>query len=231
MIARVSVEARRVALAHDDARVEALRRVSVPPALVSTAVPVAPARGPVVAVPQVRTVMTANGPRPVHDTMDGFHPARAEDAFDRMTIKSRNRKADGSAALFTVAQVEAGRAYAALYERCASEGLRCTSPEARVQGQAGHLDWIEGVIARSRRLAAMQAVIGQDVALSPRNARAHADRGRRVITTRRLVDAVCVEGMTLAGVLRAHGWTVQTKPAQQLRDALRLALDRMSLLG
>ena len=220
-----------VAIARDDAHVEARLRLATPPASVSPVVPVAPARGPVVAVEMEETVMTANGPRPVKNSEDGFHPARAEDAFDRMTIKSRNRKGEAGAALFTVAQVEAGRAYGALVERCASEGLRCTSPEARVSGQGGHVDWIEGVISRSRRLGRMRAAIGDGVALAPRNARAHADRGRTLITVRRLVDAVCVEGLTLSSVLAAHGWGRGLASATALRDALRDALDRMSMVG
>ena len=223
--------AAQVAMAHDDAQVEARLRLAQPPASISPWVPLAPARGVVVPVQMEETVMTPNGPRPVKNSEDGFHPARAEDAFDRMTIKSRNRKGEPGATLFTVAQVEAGRAYAALSERCASEGLRCTSPEARVSGQGGHVDWIEGVIARSRRLERMRTAIGDGIALSPRNARAHSDRGRTVITVRRLVDAVCIEGLTLSAVLAAHGWGRGVASATALRDVLRDALDRMSMVG
>jgi hypothetical protein len=137
------------------------------------------------------------------------------------------------APLFTVRQVEAGRAYARLYERCAAEGVRCSSPEARISGGTGQSgrDWIDGVIARGRMLAVIQAAIGDGVALAPRNARAHADRGRRVIRVRQLVDAVCVEGQTIAAVLRANGWGYGRPAPEQLLKALTDALDRMSLVS
>lgn len=234
MTARVGSEARRVALAHDDARVEARLRLATPPHAVSPEVPVAPARGKVVAQAGLHvTEMTPNGPRTHRATTDGFHPARAEDAFDRMTIKAKNRKGKDMAPLFTVAQVEAGRAYARLFERCAAEGVRCSSPEARSGGGGapGGRDWIDGVIARSRLLDEIQAAIGDGVALSPRNARAHADRGRRVIMVRQLVDAVCIEGQTLRDVLAANGWSRGPSAARVLHLQLSAALDRMWLVS
>lgn len=225
--------AAQVAIAHDDAQVEARLRIATPPVSVSPAVPVSPARGRVVAEAGLHvTEMTPNGPRTHKASADGFHPARVEDAFDRMTIKAKNRKGADMAPLFTVRQVEAGRAYAKLYERCAAEGVRCSSPETKVGGGGGESgrDWIDGVIARGRMLAAIQAAIGDGIALSPRNARAHADRGRRVIRVRQLVDAVCVEGQTLRDVLANNGWSRQSVPAEILMRSLTAALDRMSLV-
>lgn len=228
-----SYSAAQVALAHDDAQVEARLRLAQPPASVSPWVPISPARGRVVAEADLYvTVPTPSGPRQRKASEDGFHPARAEDAFDRMVIKAKNSKGKDMVPLFTVRQVEAGRAYARLFERCAAEGVRCSSPEARIGGAcaAGERDWIDGVIARSRMLAAIQAAIGDEVALSPRNGRAHADRGRRVIRVRQLVDAVCIEGQTLRDVLTAHGWSRGPAAAKLLLVSLTSALDRMSLV-
>jgi hypothetical protein len=126
--------------------------------------------------------------------------------------------------LMPVHQVEAGRAYAALAERVASEGLRCSSPEARGNGGGQHVDWIEGVIARSARLARIQAAIGDGYIAGSATGRGK----RRAIPVRTVVDAVCIEGRTLGQVLTAHGWSPKGETRALVRQALADALDRMS---
>jgi hypothetical protein len=208
-------------LAAEDAAVEAAKRAATPPETASPNIIAAPARGPQLVTPQFETVQTPSGPRTRRATQDGFHPVRSADAFDVMALQ--HKRAGGKGALFTVAQVEAGRAYAALAERCASEGLRCTSPEARVQGQGHHVDWIEGVIARSRRLAQMRAAIGDDVAMEPE----WVGGKRRAVRVRALVDGVCIEGKTLGRVLQAHGWHPRGSGVAMLQQELKRALDRL----
>lgn len=206
-------------------RVDAVLLNATPPASASPMIIAAPARGPTQVLPQRETVMTPSGPRIIRTTAEGFHPVAAVDAFDEMARQSRRRKPD-AAPLFTVGQVQAGRAYASLYERCASEGLRCSSPEARAGGGEA-VDWIEGVIARSRRLDRMRAAIGDGVALSPRGVLAHADRGRRLIRVNDLVLHVCVHGRTISGVLVKFGWGRSATAVDGLKAALTGALDRM----
>jgi hypothetical protein len=208
-------------LAAEDAAVEAVKAQAAPPRTASPNIIPAPARGPQLVAPQFETVQTPSGPRTRRATQDGFHPVRQADAFDVMALQ--HKRAGGKGALFTVAQVEAGRAYAALAERCASQGLRCTSPEGRVQGQGQNRDWIEGVIARSKRLARMQAAIGNGVAMEPDG----AEGKRRAVPVRRLVDGVCIKGWTLGRILRMHGWHPRGSGLAVLHDELKRALDRL----
>jgi hypothetical protein len=172
--------------------------------------------------PQFETVQTPSGPRTRKATQDGFHPVRAADAFDIMALQ--HKRAGGEGMLMPVHQVEAGRAYAALAERVASEGLRCSSPEARGNGGGQHVDWIEGVIARSARLARIQAAIGDGYIAGSTTGRGK----RRAIAVRTVVDAVCIEGRTLGQVLTAHGWSPKGETRALVRQALADALDRMS---
>lgn len=178
----------------------------------------APARGPVVLRPQYETVMTPSGPRTRRATADGFHPVAAEDAFDRMALQARRSQPAGEP-MFTVAQVEAGRAYAALAERCASEGMRCSSPEAR-QGGGGAGDWMDGVLGRSYRLDRMRREIGNEPVLK--------GDGRVGINTLELVNLVCRDGLTVSQILQRKGWPVYGDRVAVVIEALRLALDRIS---
>jgi hypothetical protein len=212
-----------------DQRVAAMKAAATPTPIASPVIIPAPARGPTKVVQLRETVVTQNGPRVRRTTVDGFHPVQAADAFDQMELQARRRKADGGP-LFTALQVDAGRAYAALAERCAAEGMRCSSVEAGRGGPGGGRGWIDGVIARSDQLARLRAAIGQGVALSPRGAQAHADRGRKVIRVRDLVDSVCIEGRTLSEVLDRNGWSARTASIAILRLVLTDALDRMALV-
>lgn len=205
------------------AGVEAVKAAATPPETASPNIIAAPARGPQLVAPQFETVQTASGPRTRRATQDGFHPVRRADAFDVMALQ--HKRAGGKGALFTVAQVEAGRAYAALSERVAAEGVRCTSLEVTT-GSASSTsgrDWIDGVIGRSDRLEALQAAIGDGLAMEP-----EAVGGkRRAIRVRDLVDAVCIKGHTLARILRAHGWHERGAGLPHLQRELRAALDRL----
>lgn len=191
----------------------------------SEIVDVAPGRGPVRRFQPREAVRTASGQvrvaRAGHNGNDAL--ARA-DAFDVMQQQSSRRKKDAGA-LFTPGQISAGRDYAALYERCASAGVRCSSVEAT--GGGGQGSWIDAVIRDSRRLAALDRAIGSAVVLSPRDAQAHADRGRKIMRTSDLVAGVCVEGRTISQMLQSFGWCRSPFIRKKTMGALCAALDRM----
>ncbi|MBP1806472.1 hypothetical protein [Rubellimicrobium aerolatum] len=227
----------------DRAAVEAVKARAAVPEVASPEIVAAPARGPMRVAPQAETVWTDAGPRARAVTRDGFHPVALADAFDVMTMQARRRDKD-AAPPYTVAQVEAGREYARLRERCLSEGVRCTSVEALGQsGGSGQGSWIDGVIQRGERLDRMRAAIGRELALAPRRQAATVVRkegGRvlaatnratrelgRTITVADLVDAVCCEGLTLSALLQRRGWSARTESLAVLRAALCAALDRL----
>lgn len=222
----------------EDAGAAAVMLAATAPATASIHIIASPARGPMRVAPQIETVMTEAGPRTRALTRDGFHPVALVDAFDLMEVQARRRDPKAPA-LFSVRQVEAGREYARLAERCAAEGVRCSSVEALGQGGGtGNGSWIDGVVARGRRLERMRAAIGREVALAP-GRRGRPRKGSvlppeppppgvgRTITVRELVDAVCCEGVTLSGLLTARGWTAQAKQRDVLRAHLCGALNRL----
>lgn len=213
MAVRWAGQAVRAWLEAGDDAVRAVKLRAVPPPMASGEIVAAPARGPQVVAPQFETVQTASGPRVRRATQDGFHPVRCADAFDRMALQYR--RAGGRGALFTVAQVEAGRAYAALAERVASEGVRCTSIEAVGGGGGGGRDWMDGVLQRSRRLDRMRAAI-RDVR-----------DGQAAGAVRDLVDAVCLQGRTVGDAMVARGRSAAWRDRAQAMAALCAALDRV----
>jgi hypothetical protein len=218
MAARLAGQAVKAWLEAEDEAVQAVRLRAVAPRQASPEIIAAPARGPQMVAPQYETVQTASGPRVRRATQDGFHPVRAADAFDRMALQ--HRRAGGRGALFTVAQVEAGRAYAALAERVASEGVKCTSLDGARAGSGGARDWMDGVMLRSEQLARLRAAIGRGAALPP-------CEGEAGLTDRALVDAVCLAGRTISEVLRDAGRLPTRQDRADLMGCLGAALDRM----
>lgn len=192
----------------------------------SEIVDVAPGRGAVRRFQPREVVRTSGGQLRVTRAGHNGHDALARaDAFDVMQQQSARRKKDAPA-LFTAGQIGAGRDYAALYERCASAGVRCSSVEA-MGGAGGQGSFIDAVIRDSRRLAALDRAIGSSVVLSPRGAQAHADRGRRVMRASDLVIGVCVQGQTVSQLLQKFGWVRSPSVRKKTTAALCAALDRM----
>ena len=186
----------------------------------------APARGPVQRFQPREAVITPAGHvRVARAGFMGFDALRRADAFDVMQLQA-SRRSKGAAPLFTVGQVAAGRDYAALYERCASAGVRCSSVES-LGGGGGQGSFIDAVIRDSRRLAALDRAIGNAVVLSPRGAQAHADRGRRVIRAGDLVVGVCIKGQTVSQLLQSFGWSRSPGSRNKITGALCAALDRV----
>jgi len=205
-------------------RVRALLSQAQPPVECSPEIPVAPGRGPMRVLRQYETVMTPSGLRTRRATGDGFHPAATVDAFDRMELQARRRDPEGSA-LFTVAQVEAGRVYAALAERVDAAGVKCSSIEGQTKAGDGSGSWIDAVIHDIQRYRRMLRAIGDEVVLAPQRRR--ADDPRRTIRARQLVDAVCIEGKTLREVRNDHGWGNARTANAALTDGLSAVLDRL----
>ncbi|SDE90509.1 hypothetical protein [Limimaricola pyoseonensis] len=208
-------------------RVQALLAQAQPPADCSPEIHAAPGRGPMRVLRQYETVMTQSGLRTRRATAEGFHPAATVDAFDRMELQARRRDPEGQP-LFTVAQVEAGRTYAALVERVEAAGVRCSSIEGQDRAGDGSASWIDALIHDIQRYRGMLRAIGDEVVLTPQRRR--ADDPRRTIRARQLVDAVCIEGRTSAEVRKAQGWGNARSANAALIDGLTGALDRLYAL-
>lgn len=171
-------------------------------------------RGPLVALALRRMVAGPEGWREAEGGWRGHLAARAVDALDRAGVAP--------------ALAERGRLYASVVEAQGAAGMGCASLEARRGGGGGDgTGWMEAVIARSRWLDAQHRRL-EGVALAVRRVRPSArGPGARTITRRELVDAVCLEGVSLSEVLRRHGWAARGEARVRLRAALEEALGRM----
>lgn len=192
----------------------------------SSAIIDAPARGPLIPLQLYTLHVDAEGEgHRIEQPYPGGRPARVGDAFDRMEAQARRA---GGGGLFEDAQVEAGRAYAALVERCESSGIRGISLEVSGQRGGGGGEFIDAVIADSRARAAMERRIGDGMAMPIRRVRP-SRRGRRVaIRHLDLVHRVCLGDQTLSEVLVACGWGKKGELVHALRLELRGCLDRIA---
>lgn len=218
--ARLDAERRRCA--------EMLERAS-PPEACGDAIPAAPARGPMATWTPREVKPTASGNwREVRAGYAGRRGARRADAFDRMTEDARRAQAKARSAFlapFSVGQVEAGRAYAALVERVEASGVKLSSVEGIGGGDGGGGQREAAVLDDVRRLKRVRGRIGNGLAKEAR--RRGGARGPRSITVRMLVDMVCLHDRSLSEVLKRHGWAQKGQHREELRIALRAALDRL----
>nr|WP_296429708.1 hypothetical protein [Roseovarius sp. BRH_c41] len=220
--------------AAERARVADLLARATPPDACGPEMPVAPARGPMLAFTPRKVVQTEAGNyRSVSDGYVGRQAARVADAFDNITRKAfeaHEKLGGGDAAFvppFSVGQVEIGREYAALVERVASSGLGCVSLETSGGGGGNGGEGVQAAVFRDiERLRMLRRRMDTGLARKVRRERPNGDK-RRSILVRVLVDQVCVHGMSLDAVLRAHGWGINTRCRDGLRSALCGALDRM----
>lgn len=212
---------------------------ATPPLCCGEAIPVAPARGPMLAFTPRRMEPTKGG-RFVsrHDGFEGRSAARVADVFDLMEKQARNRhaalvrKAEAGGEEpprfvppFSVGQVEIARQYAALTERCAASGVKCSSLEAlRNQGQGG--DREAAVFRDFEQLRVFHRRIGNGLVKEVRRIRP-GGRKRQAIYARYLVDQVCLGGRSLGEVLEVCGWQSNGKSRDALRRGLCASLDRM----
>lgn len=215
----------RAALLHlaESMRLDKVRASGAVPDVCGPEIPVAPARGPVRVV-EMRALYP--------DGRDGWksaptgHAGRKTmtrcDALDVMEARAGR-------VLLTPGQRAMGRFYAALTERHASAGLRCTSLETRTDrgGGAGRGEFIDAVLRDARRLEELHRRIGMGAAMAPRARRVGAD-ARVVILDRELVDGVFLHGLTFDRLLERSGWARSRDVRERLRAALAACLDRMA---
>lgn len=246
-------------LAASDEACRSIISRATPPERCSASIPVAPARQTVIAEVPRKAVMTEAGPRVMRDDGGLGDRARMGDAFDVMDDQARRRHkgvvaqawrahlercAEAAAAgrreptwrepryvpPFTSGQIAVARDYAALAERCQSSGLKCSSLEAQRASGSGGGDREVAVLCDMSRLRAFHNRIGNGLAKEVRRIRPGGVK-RSAIRARALVDQVCLGGLSLTEVLEAHGWTVDAKSRDALREALCTTLDRMQGYG
>lgn len=179
-----------------------------------------------------RTVAAAEAAHPAKvDAMRVAHDARQADLVERGQRRARpfvepEFVPPVFVPPFDNGQVQAGRAYAALVERVAGSGIKCSSLEAVSGGSGGGGDREAAILQDVAQLRAMQRRFGNRLAKEVRRIRPNGVK-RRTIFVRQLVDMVCLGDASLDDVLRAHGWALNQKTRDGLRVALCVALDRM----
>lgn len=216
-------------LAEEADRIEAVRSAGrVPEAASGGAIRDAPARGAVALHVEMELVPQADGSyRQQVRNHQGRAGLRVADAFDKMRAKAAPRGAS-AADLFTPGQVAMGRRYRALVERHDAGGMKCSSLDGKVSGGgAAALDMMDRMLMDRRELDLLLRRIGPGVAMSVRRVRPSKRGARLTIPVRDLVDRVCLRDQTVSDVLRAYGWSVKGQTVDQVRAALRDALDRM----
>lgn len=208
------------------ARLTQMRLDATPPERCGPDIPVAPARGPMLAFTPRRVEMTEAGPRMRRDGWLGRDAARAADAFDLAQAQSDRRSGSARKVLFTETQIDTGRDYAALVEAVEAGGYSLSQAEGRSGGGKGSAAGVsEAVLDQIARLRAMRAAIPAGAALRP----IRTDGGQRVLTHVDLVDMFCCGGKTVAQVLAARGWNPRAPGARaKAMRALVLALDAMA---
>lgn len=197
----------------------------------------APPRGRVAEFRETRILPQGDDFRVVEAPYKAGYAGRCRDVFDVMTDYLTRR---GGEPPFTLAQVDAGRAYRALHERVASAGVKCSGAfQVERSGRSGKVDFMDAYIRDVERLDDLRNAIGAGVAKETRERReATAGKvrigdvelrriGRKLITVRALVDAVCLSERSLSAVLEAHGWRATGKNRKALLASLRAALERM----
>lgn len=200
------------------------------------AIPIAPARGPSMAVtPNV--VMPDEKSRTGYKVeatgWRGFKAARAIDVFDTLAQREDTRaRKEGRDPVqpFSKAQVTVARRYRDLVEQHDAGGMRCASLEARGGGGGSSGgEFIDAYLATGNEIQQLRQRVGTGAAMVVRRVRPSA-RGKAtasIIRDRDLVDAVCLHGKSFRDVLDGHGWAIKGQNIQKLSDALKAALDRM----
>lgn len=206
----------------EQVRVDAVKASGSVPDVCGDAIPDAPARGPV-RVFEVQA-MCSDGVGGWERQPVGYRGRKTmqlADAFDVMEAKAQRR-------LFSVGQKAIGRRYRDLVERHSAAGVKCSSIEAMGGGSGSGGDFMDVVLLCGEEIDLLRRQIGAGVAKELRVLRPSVRGSRISIMDRRLVDAVCIEGLTLSDVLRSHGWSVHGEIRVALRSALGNALDRMN---
>lgn len=221
-------------LVSESERLAVIRARAMPVEGCGPAIPLAPARGPQVAVvPHVimPDPKEAGGYKVEQTGWRGFSAAKAADIFDMIAMRAVKR---GAKSPFTKGQVNVARRYRDLVERHEAGGMRCASLEARrSSGPSGGGEFMDAFVSEGEAIAWLRARIGNGVAMTVRRVRpsARGGKGARIITDRVLVDSICLEGRSFRDVLDRHGWAQDGKNAARLIVAMATVLDRMQGYG
>lgn len=215
-----------------NASIRSMMAAAAPPVACGPAVPVAPARAFRVTDPMGVV------PKGVEDWdvqpigYRGRSVMVVCDVFDQMLKAEMDRcrtKGEAYVPPFTPGQIAVGRSYRDLVERHEASGMRCSQLQGGTRGGIGGAGVSEAQLQDARQISGYRRRIGHGAALAVRRIRPSA-RGagaRGTIMDRALVDMVCIAGMTLSEVLRAHGWAEKGESRNALRKALASVLERM----
>ncbi len=224
-----------------NATLGAINEAATPPWQCGDKIPVAPARGPVLRFTPAELVPDGQGG--VKPELMGYRcrtGARVRDVFDKMVDQARNahakevkkmcEKAGPFEPPFTWGQVQAARDYAALSERVAASGVKCSSMESLSRsGSGGGRE--EAIFDDIARLRSLHRRIGDGLAAQLRRHRPSKSSAgpdpRNSITSRCLVDQVCLSGQSIKEILLANAWSGRASQIRDLRSALCASLDRM----
>lgn len=111
--------------------------------------------------------------------------------------------------------------YATLVERIGAMPVSTwDAPGGGVRASDGGASWR---VAMAQELRRCLACAPEAVIIAPRTKGA-----RRAVTVRAAVDGVCLLGLEVKGVLRAHGWSPWGEPVRQVTDAVLVALSAMA---
>lgn len=213
-------------LAAEAARIEAVRANGRVPEVCGPEMPEAPARGTFCVVEfQAMYPEGEDGYVMRPSGHQGRKTMQMQDVFGVMLGQAARARRP---APLSPGQIAMGRHYAALVEMHRNAGLRCSSVEAAPGGGGGtFVGYMDSVCDVGRKIATLQRRIGDGPAPRLRVLRP-SQRGSRVtITARALVDAVCLESLTLDVVLARHGWSRKGETRQAAREALADCLERM----
>jgi hypothetical protein len=226
-----ATEAGRARLAAEKARLARILADATPPDSCGPEIPVAPARGAARVFQPV--VMVPGGKQGWKAEPAGYRGRNAVAAMDIFDDMARKAAAKGLPAPFTSAQVTVARRYRLLVERHSAGGIRCSRLEQRTGSSGKGGEFMDAFVAEGDDIRRLRTRVGTGVAMQIRrirpSARGTAPRG--IISDLALVDAVCLEELTLSAVLTRFGWVSDGKNREALRAALGAALDRMAVAG
>lgn len=209
---------------HEEAaRIAAVKAKGAVPHSVGREVPEAPARGAFKVVQPMALYPKGDGE---FERKPSGHMGRDRmeiaDAFD---VMEQQVKRAGGSFLLTPTQVAMGRLYRNVVERHDNAGIKCSSLETVGGGGGG--SFIDALLRDRQTIEMLRCRIGQGSCMRVRRIRPSTRGSRRSIQDRRLVDAVCLEGKSVADVLAEHGWSKRGQSIQLVTRALAMALDRM----
>ena len=217
----VDVDERAKRQERDGRAIARVRRFGAVPDVCGPEVPEAPARGPIRLVDPVSVRVDEAGQlERVSMGYHGYKAAKVCDVFDLMEVRAKRQ-------MFTTAQVETGRRFAALIERHSNGATKCSSLEAS-GGGTGAGEFMDAFLAEGDEIARMRKAAGQDakgqeiIALEVRS----GGKLRRIMALD-LVERVCVGQESLSAVLRGCGLAKSGGRVDALSEALGAALDRM----